>query len=74
MAVVVAEALTYLHEECSPPVIHRDIKSSNILLSDDFQPQVLIFFSCFILYRSIFIVPLGLELVFPVHLACPFIA
>ncbi|RVX03331.1 putative proline-rich receptor-like protein kinase PERK11 [Vitis vinifera] len=40
VAVVVAEALNYLHDECSPPVIHRDIKSSNILLSDDFQPQL----------------------------------
>ncbi len=44
MAVAVAEALNYLHNECSRPVIHRDIKSSNILLSDDFQPQVLLSF------------------------------
>lgn len=40
VAVAVAEALNYLHNECSRPVIHRDIKSSNILLSDDFQPQL----------------------------------
>lgn len=40
VAVGVAEALSYLHENCSQHVIHRDIKSSNILLSDDFNPQL----------------------------------
>lgn len=40
LAVGVAEALNYLHNECSKPVIHRDIKSSNILLSNDFEPQL----------------------------------
>ncbi|KAK8945973.1 Proline-rich receptor-like protein kinase PERK13 [Platanthera guangdongensis] len=40
VAVGVAEALSYLHENCSRPVIHRDIKSSNILLSDEFKPQL----------------------------------
>lgn len=48
MAVAVAEAVNYLHNECSRPVIHRDIKSSNILLSNEFQPQV-----CFHLYCSL---------------------
>ncbi|OAY50548.1 PTI1-like tyrosine-protein kinase 1 isoform X2 [Manihot esculenta] len=40
VAIAVAEALNYLHNGCSPSVIHRDVKSSNILLSDDFQPQL----------------------------------
>lgn len=40
MAVGVAEALDYLHNLYDQPVIHRDVKSSNILLSDDFEPQV----------------------------------
>ncbi|CAN4112562.1 unnamed protein product [Withania somnifera] len=40
IAVGIAEALNYLHNECPRPVIHRDIKSSNILLSDDFEPQL----------------------------------
>ncbi|KAK9286503.1 hypothetical protein L1049_014901 [Liquidambar formosana] len=40
VAVGVAEALNYLHNECTPPVIHRDVKSSNILLSDGFEPQL----------------------------------
>lgn len=41
VAVGVAEALDYLHNGCAQAVIHRDVKSSNILLSDDFEPQVL---------------------------------
>ncbi|KAK8448039.1 hypothetical protein SEVIR_8G204450v4 [Setaria viridis] len=28
----VAQGLAYLHHDCHPPVIHRDIKSNNILL------------------------------------------
>ncbi|PON57800.1 Phosphorylase kinase, gamma catalytic subunit [Parasponia andersonii] len=40
VAIGIAEALYYLHKECPQPVIHRDIKSSNILLSDEFEPQL----------------------------------
>lgn len=42
MAMGVAEALDYLHNGCVEPVIHRDVKSSNILLSMDFEAQVLL--------------------------------
>eukprot|EP01018_Ginkgo_biloba_P019101 Gb_33107 [translate_table: standard] len=40
IAVGVADALSYLHDGCSRSVIHRDVKSSNILLSEDFEPQL----------------------------------
>ncbi|PRQ49462.1 putative protein kinase RLK-Pelle-RLCK-VI family [Rosa chinensis] len=40
VALGVAEALNYLHNGCEEPVIHKDVKSSNILLSDDFEPQL----------------------------------
>jgi serine/threonine protein kinase len=35
-----AEGLRYLHEGCQRRIIHKDIKASNILLSEDFEPQV----------------------------------
>ncbi|KAM7257550.1 hypothetical protein ACFE04_013291 [Oxalis oulophora] len=40
VAIRIAEALNYLHNECSRPVIHRDVKSSNILFTDNFEPQL----------------------------------
>ncbi|XVE89179.1 hypothetical protein DITRI_Ditri19aG0129800 [Diplodiscus trichospermus] len=40
IAIDVARALEYLHEHCNPPVVHRDIKSSNILLDSNFNAKL----------------------------------
>lgn len=37
IALDVAHAIAYLHDECNPRVIHRDVKPSNILLDNDFN-------------------------------------
>ncbi|XP_049394732.1 probable receptor-like protein kinase At1g80640 isoform X1 [Solanum stenotomum] len=40
IALDVARGLEYLHERCNPPVIHRDLKSSNVLLDSNFNAKL----------------------------------
>ncbi|BAF25835.1 Os09g0559900 [Oryza sativa Japonica Group] len=40
IAACTAHALEYLHEVCSPPVLHKNIKSSNVLLDADLNPHL----------------------------------
>lgn len=35
-----AKGLEYLHEKANPPVIYRDLKSSNILLDENYKPKL----------------------------------
>ncbi|KAH0894402.1 hypothetical protein HID58_056831 [Brassica napus] len=40
IAAETAQGLEYLHIGCKPPMIHRDIKSTNILLDKNFQAKL----------------------------------
>ncbi|MCI20523.1 LRR receptor-like kinase, partial [Trifolium medium] len=43
IAVDISHGIEYLHEGAVPPVIHRDLKSPNILLDDSMRAKVMSF-------------------------------
>ncbi|XP_027342898.1 probable LRR receptor-like serine/threonine-protein kinase At1g05700 [Abrus precatorius] len=40
IAVDAAEGLEYLHHGCNPPIVHRDVKSKNILLNEKLRAKL----------------------------------
>ncbi|XP_027358521.1 probable LRR receptor-like serine/threonine-protein kinase At4g29180 [Abrus precatorius] len=40
IAIDAAEGLDYLHHGCKPPIVHRDVKSANILLSQELEAKI----------------------------------
>ena len=40
IAVGTAQGLAYLHHDCNPQIIHRDVKSSNILINENFDAHL----------------------------------
>ncbi|VVB09698.1 unnamed protein product [Arabis nemorensis] len=40
IALGAAEGLSYLHHDCSPPIVHRDLQASSILLDDKFEVRL----------------------------------
>lgn len=40
IAIGTAEGLSYLHHECTPPLVHRDIQASSILLDDKYEVRL----------------------------------
>ncbi|KAJ7569967.1 hypothetical protein O6H91_01G101800 [Diphasiastrum complanatum] len=40
VAIGTARGLEFLHHSCSTPIIHRDMKASNILLDENFEPRL----------------------------------
>ncbi|KAL7166387.1 hypothetical protein ACSBR2_037125 [Camellia fascicularis] len=52
IAVGAAQGLCYMHHDCCPPIIHRDVKSSNILLDSECKAKIADFGLAKILAKS----------------------
>lgn len=40
IAIDAAQGLEYLHNGCKPPIIHRDLKTPNILINESMQAKI----------------------------------
>ncbi|TVU33168.1 hypothetical protein EJB05_24954 [Eragrostis curvula] len=52
VAIDAARGLSYMHHECAQPIMHRDVKSSNILLDPGFRAKIADFGLARILVKS----------------------
>ncbi|XP_021724071.1 probably inactive leucine-rich repeat receptor-like protein kinase At5g06940 [Chenopodium quinoa] len=69
IAIGVAQGLAYLHNDYSPHLLHRDVKSANILLDADFEPKITDFALDRIVGDSLFQSTLSFESPFSCHVA-----
>jgi len=52
IAVEAAKGLRYIHHDCSPLILHRDVKSNNILLDSNFEAHIADFGLAKLLHHS----------------------